>query len=196
MFAAETVPFRSIHTHTFVVVHRVPADGTAVEQHHISWFPESRRMRGLTLRPEAGVNLSLTDTFRHCREQKMRVSAWGPYRADAKLFEMMKCQRAKLEGGTVKYKPTDNFYPSDVAANCYHAIWQPVAPCRKNSGAFNCGDASGAMTVQLFRHWLRDPCQTHDAILELSVPKGETVVRRAFDDRPDRGDAIRSAVGR
>jgi hypothetical protein len=196
VFAAETVPFQSKNTHMFVIIHRVPADGKPVEQHHISWFPEGRRVRGLTLRPEPGVNLPLADTFGHCRDQKMRVSAWGPYRTDPKLFEMMKCQRAKLESGTVMYKPTDNFYPSDVAANCYHAIWQPVAPCRKNSGAFNCGDASGAMTVQLFRPWLLDPCRTHDAVLELSVPKGETVVRRSFDDRPGRIDAIRSAVGR
>jgi hypothetical protein len=83
-----------------------------------------------------------------------------------------------------------------VAANCYHAIWQPVAPCRKYSGAFNCGDASGAMTVQLFRKWLVEPCKTHDWVLDLTVPKGEKVVRRAFDDRPGRADAIRSALSK
>jgi hypothetical protein len=194
VFAAETVPFRAKHTHTFVPVHRAPATGGAVETHSISWVPANMRPRGLTLRPEAGANLPLADTFAFCRQHCMRVSAWGPYKCDRELFELMKCQAAKLDGGTVKYKPTDNLYPSDVAANCYHAIWQPVAPCRKASGPFNCGDASGATTVQLFRKWLCDPCATHDDVLPLSVPKGETVVRRTFDDRPGRVDALRSAV--
>jgi hypothetical protein len=195
IFAAEAVPFESKKTHMFVVVHRAP-DGGAVEEHHISWFPQSRKVRGLTLRPEPGMNLSLAETFAHCRDMGMRVSVWGPYRIEPELFSLMKGQQEKLEGGTVKYKPTDNLYPSDVAANCYHAIWQPVAPCRKYSGPFNCGDASGAMTVQLFRKWLVEPYQTHDDLLLLSVPKGETVVRRAFDDRPGRADAIRSAIRR
>ena len=194
VFAAETVPFQSKHTHTFVAVHRIPAGGGVVESHSISWAPANLNPRGITLRPEAGTNLSLPDTFVYCKSHCMRVSTWGPYRCERELFELMKCQAAKLDSGKVKYKPTDNVYPTNVAANCYHAIWQPVAPCRKYSGAFNCGDASGAMTVQLFRKWLIDPCQTHDAILDLSVPKGEKVMRRSFDDRPGRTDAIRSAL--
>lgn len=200
IFSAETVPFQSTHTHTFVVVTRIPApiNGVpqAVEQHQISWAPANLNPRGLTLRPERGVNLSVPDTFQYCRSSCMRVSAWGPYQIKPELFEMMKCQAAKLDSGRVKYKPTDNLYHTDVAANCYHAIWQPVAPCRKYSGAFNCGDASGAMTVRLFQPWLIDPCTTNDSILELVVPRGETVMRRSFDDRPGRIDAIRSARGR
>ena len=196
VFSAQTVPFESKRTHTFVVLHRVPGGGGPVEERHISWFPQSRRLRGLTLRPEPGANLTPGETFAHCREQRMRVSAWGPYRIKLELYELMAAQQAKLESGKVKYKPTDNVYPSDVAANCYHAIWQPVAPCRKYSGAFNCGDASGANTVQLFSKWIVEPCRTHDEFLRLAVPEGETVVRRAFDDRPGRVDAIRSAISK
>lgn len=196
VFAAEAVPFEPKKTHTFVAAHRIPGGGGAVETHWISWFPECRRVRGLTLAPERGTNLSLEETFRHCRDQQMRVSVWGPYRADKELFERIKAQRAKLESGKVLYKPTDNFYPSDVACNCYHAIWQPVAPLRKCSGPFNCGDASGGTTVHLFRSWLCDPADTRDEFLDLSVPKGEPVTRRAFDARPTRADAVRSAIGR
>lgn len=196
VFAAEAVPFESKRTHTFVAVLRVPSDGGPVEQHAISWFPENRTLRGLTPRPEPGTNLPLPETFAHCRDQKMRVSVWGPYRIKPDLFERMKCQKAKLESGAVKYKPTDNLYPSNVATNCYHAIWQPVAPLRKYSGPFNCGDASGAMTVQLFREWLIDPHRAHDGVLDLSVPRGEPVVRRSLDDRPGRLDAVRSALSR
>jgi hypothetical protein len=196
VFTAETVPFRSKYTHTFVAFQRVPCGGGPVEQHHISWLPANLNGRRITLHPEPGVNLPVADTFAYCRKHEMRMSAWGPYRIKPELFEMLKCQAAKLSAGTVMYKPTDNLYNSDYAANCYHAIWQPVAPHRKYSGAFNCGDASGAATVQLFRCWIIDPCQTHDAVLDLVVPKGETVLRRSFDDRPGRIDAIKSAVGR
>jgi hypothetical protein len=198
IFAAETVPFRSTHTHTFVAVVRVPVpdEPGPVEAHHISWFPAALNLRGLTLRPERGVNLTLPETFRQCRLNAMRVSTWGPYRIEPELFGMMKRQQEKLESGAVLYKPTDNVYPSDVAANCYHASWQPVAPCRKYSGAFNCGDASGAMTVRLFSPWLITPHSTHDWVLDLLVPFGEVAVRRTIDDRPNRRDAIRSALGR
>jgi hypothetical protein len=195
IFTAEPVPFRSTHTHTFVVAVRVPASGPA-DVTHISWFPANLRQRGLTLCPEPGTNLGITDTFAICRAREMRISLWGPYRAEPELFDIIRRQAAYLESGRVLYKPTDNVYPSDVAANCYHAIWRPVAPCRKYSGLFNCGDVSGGTTVRLFRPWLIDPCQTHDAILEVFGPAGESVVRRAFDDRPRRVDSIRSAVGR
>jgi hypothetical protein len=195
VFTAESVPFRSTHTHTFVVAVWVPESGPA-DVAHISWFPANMRQRGLTLLPEPGTNLGLADTFAVCRARGMRVSLWGPYRAEPELFDIINRQAAHLESGRVLYKPTDNVYPSDVAANCYHAIWRPVAPCRKYSGLFNCGDVTGGNTVRLFSPWLIDPCRTHDTVLEVFVPAGEPVVRRAFDDRPTRVDSIRSAVGR
>lgn len=200
IFSAESVPFRSNQTHTFVVAARVPGavDGVPcpVEFTHISWVPASLKIRGVTLRPECGANLPVADTFAFCRMNCMRVSCWGPYRIEPELFDIIKCQAAKLESGRVLYKPTDNFYHSDIAANCYHAIWRPIAPCKKYSGAFNCGDASGGTTVRLFTPWLCDPCSTHDWLLDAIVPKGEVVLRRSFDDRPTRRDAIRSARGR
>ncbi|MDY3562315.1 hypothetical protein R5W23_003780 [Gemmata sp. JC673] len=191
VFTAESVPFESKKTHTFAALQKV-SDG-AVTQHSISWLPESRKVRGLTLRPEAGANVSLDETFKLCRERGMRVSAWGPYRAKPELYDRLVCQKQKLESGTVRYKPTDSMYPSNVACNCYHALWQPVAPHRKYAGPFNCGDATGPVTVHLFSKWLIEPCHTHDELLELTVPKGESVTRRAFDDKPTRADAIRSA---
>lgn len=194
VFTAESVPFESKKTHTFVAFQQVSAG--SVTQHSISWLPESRRIRGLTLRPEPGENVSLEETFKLCRERGMRVSAWGPYRTKSELYDLLVCQKQKLESGKAKYKPTDSLYPSDVACNCYHSIWQPVAPHRKYSGPFNCGDATGPVTVHLFSKWLIEPCRTHDEHLELSVPKGEPVTRRTVDERPTRADAIRSALGR
>jgi hypothetical protein len=200
VFTAETVPFRSSHTHTFVVVARVPQSVEGVPgplvTHHISWCPASLQLRGLTVRPEPGVNLDVPETLAHCRRNGMRVSVWGPYRIEAELFDIVARQQANLESGRVMYKPTDNVYPSDVAANCYHAIWRPIAPCKKYSGPFNCGDATGTTTLRLIRPWLVRPEETHDWLLGAIVPPGEQVMRRDFDDRPRRIDAIRSSMRR
>lgn len=191
IFAAETVPFEPRKTHTFVVVHHV-ANDRILEQHHISWFPQSRTLRGVTLLPEAGVNLTIEDTFAHCREYNMQVAVWGPYEIMPELYGRIRDQRRKLESGVIRYKPTDTLYPSCIAANCYHAIWQPIAPWRKFSGAFNCGHASGATTVALFSRWIVEHAHTYDVVLQVMVPPEQPIQRRDFHDRPRRIDALRS----
>jgi hypothetical protein len=200
VFAAEAVPFRSTHTHTFIVVTRIPdaVPGVvpALESHTISWYPADLDLRGVTVLPEQGRNLSVAETFAECCKNGMRVCAWGPFRIEAALFEVMKAQEEHLTSGKVKYKPTDNFYHSDCACNCYHAIWRPIAPCRKYSGVFNCGGASGSMTLRLFTPWLIRPEETHDWLLPLIVPAGVTYQHRDYRDRPNRLDAIRSSMGR
>ncbi len=191
IFAAETVPFEPRKTHTFVVVHRVGQEGL-LEQSHISWFPQSRTLRGLTLIPEPGINLTIEETFAHCRKFNMVIAVWGPYEIKPEIYFYIVCQRKKLDSGYIKYKPTETFYPSSVAVNCYHAIWQPIAPCRKLSGAFNCGHTSGATTVALFSRWIMNPEITYDRLLETMIPPEQPLIRRGFDDRPGRLDALRS----
>jgi hypothetical protein len=78
--------------------------------------------------------------------------------------------------------------------NCYHAVWNVAAPLRKYAGPFNCGDATGPVTLRLFREWLVHPDQTHDDILKVIGVADEELVRRAHDDRPTRLDAVRSAL--
>lgn len=195
IFAGQTVPFEPRKTHTFVVVHRVGPEGV-LEQSHISWFPQSRTLRGLTLLPEPGINLTIEETFAHCRKYNMLVAVWGPYEIKPELYFYIDCRRKNLDSGSIKYKPTETFYPSSVAVNCYHAIWQPIAPCRKLSGAFNCGHASGATTVALFSQWIIHPKITYDRLLEIMIPPGQPLIRRSFEDRPSRRDALLSFLSK
>jgi hypothetical protein len=196
VFSAQSVPFRGENTHAFVAAVRVPADGPA-EVVSISWISTTLLVR-FTLRPEDGVNLPLRATADLMRANGWRVSAWGPYRTDEDLFLRIKGQAARLDTGLLRYKSTDSVFNADRVINCYHVLWQPVSPraARGFAGAFTPGDHAGGRTVELYAPYLKDPCRTHDAVLDLLDLGGLPLCRRAFDDRPTRRDAFRSSLGR
>jgi hypothetical protein len=196
IFAAESVPYRPVKTHTFVAATRIPSDGTAVENYEIGWLAATTHVRGFALRPEAGHNFSVLETIAICRRENMRVSVWGPYRIQPELFCRLRDLAILLDSGTIKYKGTDSFYKSTVAMNCYHAIWSVTNPPRKYAGPFTAGDTTGGKTVHLFRQWIICPEQTHDEILKVIGVDQECLVRRTYDYWPTRFDAMRSAVGR
>jgi hypothetical protein len=200
IFTAESVPYRPTNTHAFASLVRVPCgpDGKpgAPEVDAICWGPASLKVRGITLRAEEGANMTVTETIEWCRRECLRVSVWGPYRVKCELYEKLKEQSALLSSGKIKYKSTDTFVPRCLAMNCYHALTHPVAPLRRHSGVFNPGDAAGTLVLQCYNPWLIDPCTTHDHILSVIGADKYELVRRSFDYRPGRIDAIRSAVGR
>ena len=197
VFSAEAVPYKPELTHSFAAAVRLPAAG-APEVVGISWLPASLDPRGLTLVPEAGVNLGTAETVAWARRLGMRVSVWGPYRIEEELFCRLKGQAARLGAGHVRYKPTDNVYAAARVQNCYHALWMPVAPLRARgySGVFTAGDAASGVTVRLYSPWVVEPGRTHDAVLGLLGVAEADVCRRAFDDRPTRLDAVHSWRGR
>lgn len=197
VFGAEAVPYKPELTHSFTAAVRVPAAGEP-EVVGVSWLPAALNPRGLTLAPEAGVNLGTADTVAWARRLGMRVSVWGPYRIDGELFRRLRGQAERLGTGRVRYKPTDNVFPALLVQNCYHALWMPVAPLRARgcAGAFSAGDAASGATVRLYAPWIIDPCRTHDAVLALLGVADADLIRRAFDDRPTRRDAVRSWLDR
>jgi hypothetical protein len=200
VFTAEAVPYRPTKTHAFASLVRVPCGPDdkpgAPEVHAICWGPASMKVRGITLRAEEGVNLTVPEALEWCRAECLRVSAWGPYQVKCELYEKLKAQSELLASGKIKYKSTDTLTPRCVAMNCYHAMTHPVAPLRRISGGFNAGDAAGTLALQVYNPWLIDPRTTHDHILSVIGADGSDIVRRSFDYRPGRVDAIRSAVGR
>lgn len=200
LFTAQSVPYRPTNTHAFVSVVRVPTGPNGKpatpELDAICWGPANKKVRGITLMPEAGVNMALTETLDWCRDSGWRVSAWGPYRIECELHQKLKAQAEHLSSGKVRYKPTDNFVPRCVAVNCYHALTQPVSRRHWYSGVFTAGDAGGTTVLQAYRPWLVDPRTTHDHILGVIGADKYELVRRPFDYQPGRVDAIRSAVSR
>jgi hypothetical protein len=200
IFTAESVPYRPTNTHAFASIVRVPTSANGKfgvpEGDAICWGPANKKVRGITLAPEAGANMTLTETLDWCFESGWRVSVWGPYRTEYELYQKLKAQSVHLSSGFVKYKPTDNFLPRSVAVNCYHALTQPVSRRHWYSGAFTAGDAGGTTVLQAYRPWLIDPCTTHDHILSVIGADKYELTRRSFDYQPGRIDAIRSAAGR
>jgi hypothetical protein len=195
VFCAESVPFRSTNTHSFASIVRVPTNGAA-ELDAICWGPANMKVRGLTLKPEEGKNLGLTETLDWMKGTGWRVSVWGPFKVERELYCALKAQADTLNSGTVKYKPTDTFQRRTVAQNCYHALTSPVAPLKRYAGAFTAGDAAGTTILQAYKPWLIDPCTTHDEILTLTGADKYELTRRSYSYQPGRADAIRSAVGR
>lgn len=196
IFTAESVPFRPEKTHTFIAATRIPCAGGAAETHDIGWLASTTVVRGVALCPEQGRNFTTAESIAVCRRENMRVSVWGPYQIKEELFTRVREQAQRLDAGTVKYKGTDTLYPSAVAMNCYHAIWNVSDPLKKYAGPFTCGDTTGGKTVRLFREWIVCPEQTHDAILKVIGADQECLVRRAHDYWPTRFDAMKSAIGR
>ncbi|VTT97113.1 Uncharacterized protein OS=Planctomyces brasiliensis (strain ATCC 49424 / DSM 5305 / JCM 21570 / NBRC 103401 / IFAM 1448) GN=Plabr_4392 PE=4 SV=1 [Gemmataceae bacterium] len=196
LFTAEATPYRPEKTHTFLAITKVPKDGAAVENREMSWLPATLKVRGVALRAETGVNLSVADTLNVCRRDCMRVSVWGPYQIKPELYCRLSNQIDRLGEGKIKYKGTDNLYPSPVAMNCYHAIWNVSHPMRKFVGPFTSGDATGGKTVHLFREWIICPETTHDDILKVVGVDQEPLVRRSHDYWPSHAAAFRSFLGR
>src|SRR5688572_11711832 len=76
VFTAESVPYRPTNTHAFASIVRVPAGGAA-EVDSICWGPANMKVRGITLKPEEGANLTLPECLAWARDAGWRVSAWG-----------------------------------------------------------------------------------------------------------------------
>jgi len=196
LFTAEATPYRAEKTHTFFAITRIPQAGGQVENHEMSWLPATLKVRGVALLPEKGFNLSVADTLALCRRENMRVSVWGPFQIQPELFNKLHNQITRLETGKIKYKGTDNLYPSPIAMNCYHAIWNVSDPFKKFVGPFTSGDATGGKTVHLFREWIITPEQTHDDILKVIGVDQEVLTRRSHDYWPSHRQAFRSFLGR
>lgn len=196
VFTAESVPYRPTSTHAFAGLVRVPAGGGAAEVDAICWGPASMKIRGVTLKGEDGVNMTVPATLDWCRDNGWRISVWGPYRVECELYQKLKAQAELLSTGRIKYKPTDTLQRRDVAQNCYHALTSPVAPLKRYAGAFTAGDAAGTTILQAYMPYLLDPAVTHDEMLGVIGASGYELTRRSFDYRVGRIDAIKSAIGR
>jgi hypothetical protein len=197
VFAAESVPFKPENTHSFVAAVRVPTGGGPTEVVSISWMSHTLLVR-FTLRSEVGVNYGLRDTAELVIRNGWRLSMWGPYRTDADLFCRLKGQAARLDSGALRYKSTDSFFRAGRVQNCYHVLWEPVSPAAAHgfAGAFTPGDRTGGKAVELYAPWLKEPCRTHDAIIDLLGLSDLPITRRGFDDRPTKRDAVRSFLSR
>lgn len=87
----------------------------------ISWMPRSGRIRTFSS-PEAGQNMSLSETMNWSRSVGAVVEMFGPYYVKEELYHRAKFQEERLNAGHVRYKVADNGMRPNSATNCIHAI--------------------------------------------------------------------------
>ncbi len=128
VFGAQSIPRIPRKSHTFaeLVKFTLPSPGckgaTVLQTYPISWLPATLKVRAFKLHPEPGVNLTLHQTLRWCRDNRLCVYYWGPYEVDPRFAQRFMQQSQYLScGGRELYKAIDPLF-SDNISNCTHAI--------------------------------------------------------------------------
>ena len=92
---------QAARTHTWATFVRVAADrarpgSLKVEPHTVSWMPATLVIRPMALLAEPGVNLDLHRSLQWAYEDGPRVSMWGPYQIDNRLFKSALAEASRL----------------------------------------------------------------------------------------------------
>jgi hypothetical protein len=170
VLAYQSDPKHPKTSHTFAVFSKAsgePSQGGTVESHTISWLPTSLDVDITNLKPEPGTNFGLTETLRMARDQKLTVSAWGPFPIKQELYNLAVERVQELRSGKLKFVVLDLLLAErDSAVNCIHAVsdLDPKRPVL-NTGIAHGHDASKLVVAHLEpwvlksgedTNWLRD----------------------------------------
>jgi hypothetical protein len=119
-------------THTFATAVTLTDDGSLGEMHTISWLSAPGENPGLFRWSRPGANYELHETLRKGVDQQLRLSAWGPFRIDRELFDLIGAQKTRLEAGDIWYRAMDRTtrFPSapnrrsgfSSSVRCSHAV--------------------------------------------------------------------------
>jgi hypothetical protein len=155
-FAAQTPDNQAKFAHTFAAFVRVDdikAKNSPIQTAVISWLPANGNIRVVKLRPEQGKNFGLKETLTWAAEQRLNVSAFGPYPIKKELYDSAVRQVKLLESGAVAFKAVDIARANPVS-NCIHAVSdldivkQPLV-----TGAAH-GEEATALVARSFRPWM------------------------------------------
>ncbi len=193
-------------SHCFATFARVAPMGESsrgrVELHHINWFSIRGHQTGLanvtepdgrSSHPEPGENRPTHEALSLVHRHGLRITRWGPYKIDQRLFERAQWQIDLLEGRVpgrrVLYKAFDLGYregPWALAVNCIHAVSdidREHTPLRTWASY---GDEAARKIVLHLRRWIQEPVVENPGNWELiweatwqgvPIPAGLEVVR-------------------
>jgi hypothetical protein len=102
IFGSQTTPKVPRFVHSWATVVKVtdqPDCPPTIEQHTISWMPETLRIKPCRFRVEKGANLDLHFTIEEVLRQKERVSMWGPYEIWHGLYRRFLLQEEFMNSG-------------------------------------------------------------------------------------------------
>lgn len=167
VFSAQAEPAKARTSHSSATIVRVKGNGPdvrngSVEEYTINWLPATGNIQPYH-RPEPGRNFDLAETFDWAQRHGARVTMWGPYEVDPELLVFAQRQIEQLDSGQVAYRMLDSL-TRPKAVNCIHAVSDMVPGEPLVSGsAF--GDSASVTLVRHLRRWIKQPKQTHDAVL-------------------------------
>jgi hypothetical protein len=193
VFSSQRTPNNPDYAHTFAAfVHAsgegaCPASFTVEDCVCISWLPAYLVIRTRSLLPECGHNFGLHETIKYALANDERVSAWGPYRIDKKLYDNARRQVGVLESGEVRFKPVDTGYPTDRVSNCIHAVSSCAEGYRLRILSPGFGDTASWVVTQRFRPFILNTDETHEWVYSYLGLQDYPITRRDFDRNPRTG---------
>ena len=193
VFGSQTNPPNPDYSHTFAAFVRASGEGecpatfTVQESFCISWLPANLKVRTRSLLPECGHNFGLHETIDYVLANDERVSLWGPYRIDQKLYDNAKRQVGLLESGEVRYKPIDSGYPTDRVTNCIHAVSSCAEGYRLRILSPGFGETASWAVTRRFGPFILNTNETHEWVYSYLGLQDYPIRRREFDRNPRSG---------
>jgi hypothetical protein len=189
VFASQNHPVNDPDlAHSFATFVRVtgdapPTQADRFEAFTISWLPATLQVQTRRLLPEPGVNLDLHASLDLAYRRGLRVSVWGPYQIERRLYEDALARKTQLEGGGMRYKAVDTGYPTDQVSNCIHAITDlALRVPRLRVGTPVWGDPASYFMALAFRQWVIRADHDHDWVLERLDLASRPLTRRRLDE--------------
>ena len=126
IFGSQSKPKLLQYTHTWATFIRAIGEGPdasnyALDQHTISWLPQSLDVRTWSFLPEPGVNLDLYQTLDAVYHDREHVTMWGPFRILPQVYERSLGVKAILDSGRAEYRAIST--PRNLLiSDCIHAV--------------------------------------------------------------------------
>jgi hypothetical protein len=168
MFGSQRTPANPSYSHTWATFVRATWEGDGpcphnptIEEHTMSWLPETMVVRLWALLPECGALFELHTTIHWALDTQQRISMWGPYQIEPDLYYKAMDRLAHLGSGRVRYKAIDSGYSSDRVTNCIHAVAGTVGGLRVRVGTPGWGETASFTVLQRFRPWIYNRDEVH-----------------------------------
>lgn len=193
LFGSQREPNDPNYSHTFATFVRASGDGPHATEYDvedcftISWLPANTRVRTRALLPEPGHDFTLEETLNIVLGDGERVSMWGPYQIDERLYNGALRRYSQLNGGQVRYKAVDSGYPINRVSNCIHAVSAASGASRPRILSPSFGQTASWIVLQKFRRDIIDRDETHEWVYSYLGLENYPIIRRDFERNPRTG---------
>jgi hypothetical protein len=126
IFGSQSKPKQLRYTHTWATFVRAVGEGPdanhyAIDQHTISWLPQTLDVNVWDPMPEPGINLDLYQTLQAMTGNHEQITMWGPFRIQDIVYQRSLRVKEILDSGTAEYRAIST--PRNLLiSDCIHAV--------------------------------------------------------------------------